>query len=184
MRDGIITQEQYSCFKKLEGLLPHASCSHFRSMRMKLAWLANTSPDSLLEISHLAWVTEGKLDAEKKECIRRFNRAIRYAVQNRISPKIPGLDMETLKFIACSDSSFANNADPSSQLDKICLLGDHAGSVVPIHFKYYKSRRATTSSMAGEVIAFSDLKYLYNYSPTANPSSASFPKHLATQRRE
>ena len=39
---------------------PHfdESTSKFRSMRMRLAWLANTRPDCQLEISQLAQVTK------------------------------------------------------------------------------------------------------------------------------
>ena len=36
-------------------------------------------------------------------------------------------------------------------------LGDDSTAIIPINFKSYKSRRVTRSSMAGEVIAFSDL---------------------------
>lgn len=67
------------------------------------------------------------------------------------------LDKKTLRVIGYSDSSFANNADLSSQLWHICFLGDKSGAVVPIHVKSYKSRRVTRSEMEGEVIAFSDL---------------------------
>lgn len=140
-----------------EELPPDAPFPHFRSMRMKLAWLSNTRPDCLFEISQLAQVTEEKYRTEGSVVIRRINRAIRYAVQNRISLKVPSLNKDTLRVIGFSDSSFANNTDLSSQLGHICLLGDHSGAVVPINFKSYKSRRVTRSSMAGEVIAFSDL---------------------------
>ena len=61
------------------------------------------------------------------------------------------------EFIGFSDASFANNAEFSSQPGYICLLADDSGSVVPIYFKSYKSRRVTRSVMAGKVIAFSDL---------------------------
>lgn len=126
-------------------------------MKMRPAWLANTTPDCLFEICQLAQVTAGKFEAEKDERIRRLNRPTRHAVPNRVSLKIPVLDMKTLKVIGFWDSSFANKSDISSQLGNICLLGDHTGYVVPIHFKSYKSRRVTRSSMASELIAFSNL---------------------------
>lgn len=89
--------------------------------------------------------------------VRQLNRAVRYAIQNQISLKIPNLDIGTLRIIGYSDSSFANNRDLSSQLGHICFLGDDSGAVAPIYFKSYKARRVTRSAMSGEVIAFSDL---------------------------
>ena len=78
-------------------------------------------------------------------------------IDNRISLRIPKLNKDTLRVIGFADSSFANNADLSTQLGYVLFLGDDTGSVVPISFKSYKSRRVTRSAMAGEVIAFSDL---------------------------
>ena len=155
--DNTIVQQQHEYLRRLEELPPDASFPHFRSMRMKLAWLSNTRPDCLFEISQLAQVTEEKYSTERSVVIRRINRATRYAVQNRISLKVPSLNKDTLRVIGFSDSSFANNADLSSQLGHICLLGDHTGALVPINFKSCKSRRVLRSSMVGEVIAFRDL---------------------------
>ena len=125
-------------------------------MRTKLAWLSNTRPDCLSEISQLAQVTEEKYNTEGSVVIRRINRAIRYVVQNRMALKVPSLNKEILRVIGFLDSSIANNADLSSWLGHICLLEDHTGTVVPTNSKSYKSRRLTRSSIAGEVITFSD----------------------------
>ena len=155
--NATMVQQQHEYIRRLEELPPDASFSHFRSMRMKLAWLSNTRPDCLLEISQLAQITEEKFRTNASVVIRRTNRAIRYAIQNCISLKVPAPNKDTIRVIGFSDSSLANNAGLSSQLFHICLLGDHTGAVVPINFKSYKSRRVTRSSMAGEVIAFGDL---------------------------
>ena len=155
--EGTTVQGQHEYLRKLEELPLEASFSHFRSMQMKLAWLSNTRPDCLFEISHLAQVTEEIYAAKKKELIRRINKAVRYAMRNRISLKVSQLDKETIKVIGFSDSFFANDADLSSQLGHICFLGDDSTDIIPINFKSYKSRIMTRSSMAGEVIAFSDL---------------------------
>ena len=122
---------------------------------MCLAWLANTRPDCLLEISQLAQVTEQTFRTSKRDVLKRLNGAVKYAVDNRVPLKIRRLSADSLKVIGFSDASFANNADLSSQLGHICFLGDDSGSVVPIKFKSYKSKRITRSVMAGEVIAFS-----------------------------
>ena len=126
-------------------------------MRMKLAWLANTRPDCLFEISQLAHVTEDMFNQKPKQILQRLNKAVAFAVDNRVSLRIPKLDKSTLRVTGYSDASFANNADLSTQLDHICFLRDDTGALIPIFFKSYKAKRVTRSAMAGEVIAFSDL---------------------------
>ena len=155
--NGGFIQDQHQYLRKLELLPLDATFSEFRSMRMCLGWLSNTRPDCLLEISQLAQVTEEAFNSSRRPAIKRLNKAVRYAVDNRTSLKIPKLRIDSLQVIGFSDASFANNADLSSQLGHICFLGDETGSVAPISFKSYKSKRVTRSVMAGEVIAFSDL---------------------------
>ncbi|CAN8072966.1 unnamed protein product [Agarophyton chilense] len=155
--DTTIVQEQHSYLKKLEELPSDAKFSLFRSMRMKLAWLANTRPECLFQISQLAQVTETIFENDQKGVIRQLNRAVKYARQNILSLRIPRLNRETLRVIDYSDSSLANNRDMSSQLGHIVFLGDGTDNVVPIHFKSYKAKRVTRSAMADELIAFSDL---------------------------
>jgi len=126
-------------------------------MRMKLAWLANTRPDCLFDISQAAQVTEDRFNNCSKDCIKQLNRAVKFALDKRLSLKIPNLDSDALRVIGFSDASFANNADLSSQLGHICFIRDDSGAVLPISFKSYKAKRVKRSVMAGEVIAFSDL---------------------------
>ena len=156
-KKGNIIQDQHQYLRKLEQLPLDSTFSEFRSMRMCLAWLANTRPDCLFEISQLAQVTQEIFGTSKREVIKRLNKAVKYAVEHRVSIKIPRLNKRYLRILGFSDASFANNADFSSQLGHICFLSDDTGSVVPINFKSYKSKRITRSVMAGEVIAFSDL---------------------------
>lgn len=156
-KDGSIIQDQHIYLSNLEALDKSASFSAFRSMRMKLAWLANTRPDCLFEISQLSQVTEDRFKSDKNRIIRRLNKAVKYAVDNRIYLRIPKLDLQTLRVVGYSDASFANNHDLSTQLGVLCFLADDKGNSVPIHFKSYKSKRVVRSAMAGEVIAFSDL---------------------------
>lgn len=150
-------KEQHEYLRKLEEFPLDASFSRFRSMWMKLAWLSNMRPDCLFEISPPAQVTGEIYEAKRRELIRRINKAVRYAMQSRISLKVLQLEKETVKVIGFSDSSFVNNADQSSQLGHICFLGDNSTAIIPINFNSYMSRRVTRSSIAGEVIAFSDL---------------------------
>lgn len=156
-KNGTLEQSQRSYLKKLESLPLQASFKEFRSMRMRLAWLANTRPDCQFEISQLAQVTENRFEADRSSFIRRLNKATRYATENFVSLKIPKLDASTARVVGFADASFANNDDLSTQLGHICLLVDDSNRSVPIHFKSYKSKRIVRSAMAGEVIAFSDL---------------------------
>ena len=156
-QDGTFIQDQHEYLKRLEELPADCPFKAFRSMRMKLAWLANTRPDCLFEISQLAQITEEMYEEDRRKVVRQLNRTIRYAIQNQISLQIPVLNIDTLRIIGYSDSSFANNRDLSSQLGHICFLGDDSGAVAPISFKSYKARRVTRSAMSSEVIAFSDL---------------------------
>lgn len=64
--DGTIAQDQHDYLRRLEEIPSDCSFGMFRSMRMKLAWLANTRPDCLFEISQLAQVTEDMLTARAR----------------------------------------------------------------------------------------------------------------------
>lgn len=130
-----IAQDPHDYLRKLEELSSDCSFGAFCSMRIKLAWLSNTRPDCLFEISQLAQITEDMFEADSKRVIQQLNRAVRYAIQNQVSPKIPALDPDSLRIIGFSDSSFANNRDLSSQVGHICFLGDDSGAVAPIYFK-------------------------------------------------
>ena len=83
--NNTIVQQQHEYLWRLDELPPDASFSHFRSIQMKLAWLSNTRPDCLFEISQLAQITEAKFSTDASLVIRLINRAIRYVIQNRIS---------------------------------------------------------------------------------------------------
>ena len=155
--DGTVYLSQRTYLKNLETLPLDATLADFRSMRMKLSWLANSRPDCSFAISQLAQVTDEIFAKEKQKVIRKLNTAVKFAITNPISLKIPRLELESIRVIGFSDSSFANNRDLSTQLGQIVFLGDNRGTVVPIHFKSYKAKRIVRSAMAGELIAFSHM---------------------------
>lgn len=72
---------------------------------MKLAWLSNTLPDCLFEISQLAQVTEAHFEDKHRDHIKRLNRVVKHAVDNRVSLRIPKLREEPLKIIGFSDAT-------------------------------------------------------------------------------
>ena len=149
--------DQLFYMKKLEELELTSSFDQYRSMRMRLAWLANTRPDLQFEISQIAQVTAQRFKDDAQAHLRRLNAAIRYAHSNPAHLKFPKLDYSSLHIIGYSDAAFANNHDLSSQLGRIILLTDKNKAAIPISFKSYKSRRVTRSVLSAEVIAFADL---------------------------
>ena len=71
--------------------------------------------------------------------------------------KFPDLDRNSVRLIGCSDATYANNHDLSSELGQIALHMDDTDRFSPISFKSYISRRVVRSVLAAEVIIFADL---------------------------
>ena len=102
--------DQHAYPRKLEQLQFDAIFSQFRSMRMKLARLSNSRHDVL----------------------KQLNKAVKFAIDKKVSLQISWLDKDSLRIIGFSDASFANNEDLSSQLGHIVFLGDRKNKVVLI----------------------------------------------------
>lgn len=153
----VSVQYQHEYLKKLEKLPLDATYIAFRSAQMKLAWLADTRPDCTLEIFQMAQATEVLFEESRREQFRHSSKNVIFAVGNRVLLHFPKLKVEVLRIVGYSDSSFANNSDFSLQLQHLCFSSNVTGSVTSISLKYYKSRRATGSAMAGEVKASTDL---------------------------
>ena len=155
--NGVVHHSQKQYLKQLETLPLDAPISAFRSIRMKLAWLSNTHPDCMFEISQLAQVTNSMFESDKVKHIKRLNRAVKFAMNHPITLKVDRLELDSLRVFGFSDASFANNHDLSTQLGHIVFLADKNATAIPKNFKSYKARRIVRSPMAAEVIAFSDM---------------------------
>ena len=151
------TIDQKFYIPKIEELDNSTEFAEYRSMRMKLAWLANSRPDMQFEISQLAQITQNVFENEPKKHVKRLNSLVRHAHNIVAHLKFPDLDRNSLRLVGYSDAAYANNHDLSSQLGRIVLLMDDADRFSPISFKSYKSRRVVRSVLAAEVIAFADL---------------------------
>lgn len=92
-----------------------------------------------------------------RDCISLFNTAVAFAVKSRVSFKIPEFNKKSLRTVGYSDSSSANIADLSSQLEYIVFLGGALASVLPIRLRSYKSLIVTRSTTAEAGIFFSYL---------------------------
>ena len=171
--------------KRIEQLDYSSPFSDFRSLRMRLAWLANTRPDLKFDISQLAQVTAKRFEEDAKAHLKRLNASIRYEHDNVAHLKFPMLDRSSLRIIGYGDAAFANSFDLTSQLGRIVLLTDDSNAVVPISFKSYKSRRVTRSVLAAEVVAFADLfddAYALR-SQVEQATGCEVPMHLMTDSK-
>ena len=65
------------------------------------------------------------------------------------------LDLQTLRVIAFTDSSFANNRDHSSQIGYVIVLADADNNANIVHWQSIKCRRVTRSVLASELYALS-----------------------------
>ena len=153
----MLTMDQSFYLKELEELSHESDFSSFRSMRMKVAWLANTRPDLLFEISQLAQITQSMFEQDAKAFLKRLNGVIRYAHKNVAHLKFPSLERDDVRIVGYSDAAYANNRDLTSQLGRIILLMDKSNNAIPVSFKSYKSRRVTRSVLAAETIRFVDM---------------------------
>lgn len=109
-RNGNFVVDQNAYMRMLECIPTDATCAHFRAARMKLAWLANSRPDRLFEISQLAQVTEELINSSPKAIINRMEKAVKYAADSRVRLKMPELDLESVKIVGYSDSSFPSRS--------------------------------------------------------------------------
>ncbi|KHJ30736.1 hypothetical protein EV44_g3716 [Erysiphe necator] len=65
--------------------------------------------------------------------------------------KLVKLDIESLRIVVFSDSSFANNRDCSSQIGYIIVLIDKYNKANIIHWSSIKCKRVTKSVLASEL---------------------------------
>ena len=151
----LIIQQQY--LMRLEELLQDSDFSESRSIRMRLAWLANTRPDCFHEIAQLFQVPSEVFNEEKREMINRINRAVKYAVTHRTLLRIPKLDWESSRVVGFTKDFFSGDQYIYSQLGYILLLINNHQTCVPLMFKKNKAKSVTRSAIAAEVIAYSDI---------------------------
>lgn len=147
--NGDVTQTQRGYLKQLEPLPLDATYVQFRSMHMKLTWLANTRPDLMFEISQLAQVTEEVFNNYQESTIRRLNKTTKFAMDNPIRLKFSKLNLDSMRVVCFSNSSFVNNHDLSTQLGHVSIFSEDAGNAIDTPCKSYKSKRVVRLALAG-----------------------------------
>ena len=124
---------------------------------MRLARLANTRPDIVLEISRISQGTSSRYEKDITNHSRRLDKAIKYVHDYKESIHIHKYDCNSLKITAYSDAAYANNSVLSSHLGRIAPLTNHNHNSIPVSYKSCKSRLVARSILSAEVIALADL---------------------------
>lgn len=95
--NGFVYQSQKHYLKELEVHPLDTLLSRFRSMHMRIAWLANAYPDCMFEISELAQVTAESYKQDKANILRLLKKAVKLAVGNPIALKISRLKLDSFR---------------------------------------------------------------------------------------
>ena len=94
---GMVYHSQKQYLRQLEALPLDAPLWGFLSIRTRLAWLTNTQPDCMFEISQIAQVTNSMFKESKAKQIERWNKVVNFATSNPISLKINRQDLDSLE---------------------------------------------------------------------------------------
>ena len=122
-------------------------------MIMELAWLGNTRPDTVFEISQVERVTQVMYYENIMKHSKPLKNATKYVHDHKESIFIPKLNYSSLQITSYSDPELTNNADLYSQLSRIFFLTDDNHHSVAVS---YKSLHVTRFALSAEVIAFGD----------------------------
>ena len=104
-------------------------------MRMKLAWLANTRPDLIFQLSQIVQVTRSLSEKYVSKHLKQLYKATNYAHDNKASIIILKVDYDSPHIVLLSDAAFENNADLSSQLEHLVLLTNMINKTVTVSHK-------------------------------------------------
>lgn len=147
-----LCQSEY--IDRLQYLDNNAQFGAYRSLRARLIWVVNTRPDIAAAVSIASSVTEGTHCNEDNILLNKIVKKLKDTRDIKI--KFPKLDLESLRLLVYSDSSFNNRKGSKSQLGFIINLADKANQCAMLHYSSKKSNRVTRSSMAAETLAFVD----------------------------
>lgn len=95
-----------------------------RSVRMKLACLSHTRPDTLFEVSQLSQVTSVRFDEEPKRYIRDSNKVRKPVKHRQVRIALRVLERSTPPLRGISYAAFSNNNAQSSQWGYLPFLRD------------------------------------------------------------
>lgn len=114
------------------------------------AYIATVSqPQAAFALSYAAQITEPTSDDADF-----LNRCLLWQTLGK-GLNFVELDSSTLRLLAFTDSSFANNRDLTSQIGYVIVLADAKNIANIIHWQSVKCRRVTRSVLASELYALS-----------------------------
>lgn len=116
---------------------------------MQLSWLIRTRTDVNFLAAQASQVVEKGFDIDKIKFINKAISAV--TTQSTISLSNALLKMRSMRIVAISDSSFANNADKTSQLGHLTLLADDHGHCHLLDARSFKSRRVVRAVLGAEL---------------------------------
>ena len=87
--DSLYHIEQDFYMSTTEQIPSDTEFSNFASMRMRVAWKANTRPRLVFEISQTAQVTRSMYEKGIRKHCKRLNKAIKYVLDYTVSIHIP-----------------------------------------------------------------------------------------------
>ncbi|KAI1007037.1 hypothetical protein K3495_g1183 [Podosphaera aphanis] len=112
--------------------------AHYLAQRARDAHVATVSqPEAVFALSKAAQVTH-----PTESDVKALNKCLLWQKDNiQRGIKFVKLDINTVKVIVPTDSSFANNPDYSSQIGYITVLADESNRANLIHWSSIKCRR-------------------------------------------
>jgi hypothetical protein len=143
-----IAVSQYDQVKKIK-LLDTTDKDEYVSQRARGAYISSVcQPQVAFGLSYAAQTTE-----PTKDDVDKLNKCLKWQMENGgkglTFVKLTG----KLRLIVFTDSSFANNADYSSQIGYITVLADDNDNCNIIHWSSVKCKRVTRSVLASELYA-------------------------------
>ena len=147
-----ISQSEY--IERLNYIDKSSDFTTYRSLRARLIWVVNTRPDIAAAVSIASSVTEK--DHTSKDNLVLNDIVNKLKKTKEIKLQYPKLDLESIRLLVYSDSSFNNRKNGKSQLGFLIALADNTNRCSIIHYSSRKSHRVTRSSMAAETLAFVD----------------------------
>jgi hypothetical protein len=104
-------------------------------------------PEAAYDLSVAAQAVE-----PTKNDVTNLNKRIRWQIENSARGlRFVTLDKTSLRLLAFTDASFANNRDLSSQIGYILVLADASGRANILHWSSTKCKRVTRSVLASEL---------------------------------
>lgn len=94
-RKSVFEMDQIEYVSSAKPFSIDASFSNVRSVRIKPAWLAHTTPDVLFEVLQLTHATESICDANPKNEINNLNHALNYVHKNPVIIVFAKIDLES-----------------------------------------------------------------------------------------